>query len=272
MEDNEWSQFHLELINKSPRFCLILGVIWRHLHPESEDDGYFHLGKKLLESGKKEALQYAHLAFVLGSCDLKFVAETLMSSCESVNGKHLAAQYLLRSGQLEKMEQLGEQLAEENKRDKALIFLFPLIKQHLVRNDYEEVIRLLRIWLPPNKLWNCIQSMVTENPQLALDSEQVARVTLTKIIIALSTPAEVLNMTKPDSETGITPLTTAVSAIPGALHVFQDMTEDKKNAVYECFSSVLGKALYTNDIGAVTAFTRIPDILPVVQKILEVTQ
>lgn len=247
------------------------------MDPEQEDK-FYEIGLNIIKS--QSGFNYAHLCFLLGSCDLNFVANKILTLSSHIECQRLAANYMITSKNdgLDKLETLGKKAAGEREIHTASIFYLALIKHHFNNEDADNVIRTLANILPLNKLWRALQALVADIPELALNSEAVAEITIVKILKDWGSTQASLMESILGAILGLRlPASTTVSVqtiltLCGALHNLygdEERYDKASEAVLQRIKSCLDAKLLEGDAEFIVALARIPGILPVIKDILE---
>lgn len=252
----DWAKLALKVSSTCPRLAVILACAGLRLEPEKEDK-FYEIGLNIIKS--QNGFHYAHLCFLLGSCDLNFVADKILTLSSHIECQRLAARYMItnKTNGLKNLEARGKKAVDEKKLDMASIFYLALIKHHFSKEDGDSVIRTLAKILPPNKLWKAVQAIVADIPELALNSEAVAEITIARILKDLG-KAQHTSME-------------SILALCGALHILygdKELYDKTSETILQRIESMINNLL---EGGAefIVVLARIPGILPVIKNVLE---
>lgn len=274
----DWKAFAFEVSKTSPRMAVIFACAGSSFNPQ-QDDYFYELGLNIIKW--RSDFNYAHLCFLLGSCDINYVAKKILTLSSHIECKRLAAYYLIKTNDLSKLESLGKEAVERGEVYAAHIFYLALMNHHYDNYDMDNVIRTLAKVLPTNKLWKAVQALVVDIPELNLNCEAVAEFTVIKILkewenskqSKLATVLNILLGRKTSVSTSVSVL--SIHALCGALHILygdEEQYSKFKDDILQRIKCNLDTKIAEGDTIFLVALARIPGISALFKDILQQKQ
>lgn len=268
----------MEVSKTAPRIAVILASVGSTSNPQNEDK-FYEIGLNIIKW--QSDFNYAHLCFVLGSCDLNYVAKKILTLSSHIDCKRLAANYLIQTNDLSILETLGKEAVQCREVLSAHVFYLALTKHHFNNYDWDNVIRTLAKILPAGKLWKAVQALVLDIPEVNLNCEAVAEFTINKILKDWDNTRQSAFKAIINAVLGIKSSMSAdvsvlsIHALCGALHILygdEEQYSKSKNEISQRIKCNLDLKLAEGDINFLLALARIPDIYTIFKDILQQKQ
>lgn len=162
----------LSFIQKYTRIAVIFELVGSLISSSrlSVEDRFCQLGEAILKA--KSNYRYAHLCFLLGCCDLNYVAKKIETLSEHADVKCLSAYYLIKTNDITRVQKLGQDALAGKKRNSAAIYYLSLFRHYfLEKEEIDNAIQCMEPILPKQKYCKFVQAFAMEYPDYAFNSK-----------------------------------------------------------------------------------------------------